>query len=199
MITTEQIKELRNKTGVSIMQCKNALEEAGGDMEKAAIILNKKSGKIAEKKSGRTLAAGVVQSYIHAGGSVGSMLELLCETDFVAKNEEFKSLAYDLAMHITATNPAFLKKEDVSEEDRAKVKEVFAKEVAELPEKAGQTDDLKDKILQGKLDAYFKEKILLEQVYIKDQDRTINNLIESAIQKFGERIELGRFVRFSIN
>ena len=199
MITTEQIKELRDKTGISIMQCKKALEEAGSDMDKAIIILNKKSGKIAEKKADRNLGAGVVQSYIHAGGSAGAMLELLCETDFVAKNEEFKVLAYDLAMHITATNPEFLNREEIKDADREKAREVFAKEVAKLPKKEGQPDDLKDKILEGKLDAYFKDKILLEQSFIKDPTQSINNLIESGVQKFGERIEIGRFVRFSIN
>ncbi len=199
MITTEQIKELRDKTGISIMQCKKALEEAGSDMDKAVIILNKKSGKIAEKKADRNLGAGVVQSYIHAGGSAGAMLELLCETDFVAKNEEFKVLAYDLAMHITAANPEFLNREEIKDADREKAREVFAKEVAELPKKEGQPDDLKDKILEGKLDAYFKDKILLEQSFIKDPTQSINNLIESGVQKFGERIEIGRFVRFSIN
>jgi len=198
MITTEQIKDLRDKTGISIMQCKKALEEAGGDMDKAVIILNKKSSQIAEKKSDRTLGSGIIQAYIHAGGIVGSMVELLCETDFVAKNEEFKTLAYNLAMHVAATNPEFLKKEDILEEDLEKAKDVFAKEVEGLSEKTNQPDDLKDKILSGKIDAYFKDKILLEQTYIKDPDQNINSLIESTIQKFGEKIEVGRFIRFSI-
>jgi elongation factor Ts len=196
MITTEQIKDLRDRTGISIMQCKKALEEAGGDMDKAIILLNKKSSQIAEKKSGRTLGSGIVQSYIHAGGSVGSMVELLCESDFVAKNEEFKSLAYDLAMQVAATCPSFLKREDISEGDTEKAKEVFAKEVGELKE--GQPEDLREKILQGKIDAHFKDKVLLEQSFIKNPDQSITNLIESAIQKFGEKIEVGRFVRLSV-
>ncbi len=193
MITTEQVKELRERTGISIMQCKKALEETEGDMEKAIIVLNKKSSAIAEKKSARTLGSGVVQSYIHAGGGAGSMLELLCETDFVAKNEDFKTLAYDIAMHITAVNPKFLKKEDITDEDKTKAKEVFQKEVEDKPE------EMKEKILEGKLNAYFNEKVLLEQTFIKDSNQTINNLVESAIQKFGEKIEIGNFVRFSIN
>ena len=193
MVTTEQIKKLRDKTGISIMQCKKALEEAAGDLEKAVIILSKQSGKIAEKKSSRTLGAGIVQAYIHAGGSTGALVELLCETDFVAKNEEFKNLAYDLAMQVVATDPEFLKKEELKNEDKEKAREVFAKEIADKP------NDLKDKILAGKLDAYFKEKILLEQALVKDQNRTVGSLIESATQKFGERIEIGRFVRFSID
>lgn len=198
MITTELIKELRNKTGISIMQCKKALEEAEGDMDKAIIILNKKSSQIAEKKLNRTLGAGIVQAYIHAGGIVGSMVELLCESDFVAKNEEFKALAYNLAMQVAATDPNFLKKEDILDEDKIKAEEVFKKEIEGLPKKKGQSNDLQDKILKGKLDAYFKDKILLEQMYIKDSNQSINNLIESAIQKFGEKIEVGRFVRLAI-
>jgi elongation factor Ts len=197
MITTEQIKDLRDRTGISIMQCKKALEESNGDTEKAIIVLSKKSSQIAEKKSGRNLGSGVVQAYIHAGGSVGSMVELLCETDFVAKNEEFKALAYNIAMQVAATNPEFLKKEDISEEDKEKVKEVFAKQMEE--EKKDQPAELKEKILQGKIDAHFKEKVLLEQMYIKDPSLSINNLIESAIQKFGEKTEVGHFVRFSVN
>ena len=191
-ITTEQIKDLRNRTGISIMQCKKALEEVGGDMDKAVIVLSKQSAKIAEKKTDRNLGAGVIQSYIHAGGSAGAMVELLCETDFVAKNEEFKALAYNLAMQVTATAPEFLKKEDILNEDRAKAEEVFKKEVD------GKPADLQNKILEGKLDAHFKDKILLEQSYIKDSNQSVNGLVESAIQKFGEKIEVGRFVRLAI-
>jgi len=193
MITTEQIKDLRDKTGISIMQCKKALEEVAGDMDKAIIVLSKQSAKIAEKKSTRNLGSGIIQSYIHTGGSAGAMVELLCETDFVAKNEEFKTLAYNLAMQVTATNPEFLNKEDISTEDRVKAEEVFKKEVDDKPA------ELQGKILEGKLDAHFKDKILLEQAYIKDSNQNINGLIESAIQKFGEKIEVGQFVRLAIN
>jgi len=196
MITIDQVKDLRDRTGISIMQCKKALEEANGDMDKAIIVLNKKSSQIAEKKSERILGAGVVQAYIHAGGIVGSMVELMCETDFVAKNEEFKSLAYNLAMQVAATNPKFLKKGDVSKEDLAKVREVFMKEIEDT--KANQSEEMREKILEGKINAYFKDKILLEQSYIKDPEKSINNLIESTIQKFGEKIEVGRFIRLAI-
>ncbi|MCK5286066.1 MAG: elongation factor Ts [Candidatus Pacebacteria bacterium] len=191
-ITTEQVKELRDKTGISVMQCKKALEEAGGDMEKAVILLSKQSKQIAEKKSGRNLGSGIVKSYIHTGGSAGSMIELLCETDFVAKNEDFQALAYDIAMQITATAPLFLKKEEISEEARAKAIEVFQTEVADKPE------EMQAKILEGKLDAHFKSKILLEQEFIKDPSKTIATLIQEGTQKFGEKIEIGNFVRFSI-
>lgn len=190
-ISTSLVKELRDQTGVSIMQCRKALEEAGGDMEKAVIILQKQSKAIATKKSDRNLGSGVVSSYIHGVGSIGAMVELFCETDFVAKNEEFKSMAYDIAMHVAANNPEFLKKADVTEEARQKVTEVFADEVKDKPE------NMREKIMQGKLDSYFSERALLDQPFVKDQNITVGQMIESAIQKFGERIEVGRFVRFS--
>lgn len=191
-ISTEVIKQLRDTTGVSIMQCKKALEEAGGDVEKAKVILQKYSKAAADKKSDRELGAGTVASYIHQGGSVGVLVELMCETDFVSKNEDFQSLAKDIAMHIAALSPQFLKKEDVKEEDMVKAKEVFAEEVADKPA------DLQDKILSGKLDAYFNEKILLEQPFIKDPSKSINTLIDEATQKFGEKVQVTRFTRYSI-
>jgi elongation factor Ts len=190
-ITTEQVKALRDKTSLSIMQCHKALEEAGGDMEKAIVILQKRSGEIAQKKSERTLGAGIVSSYIHAAGSVGAIVELSCETDFVAKNEGFKALAYDLAMQVAATDPQFLKMEDINEEARKTASEVFAEEVKDKPE------DLKAKILEGKLNAYFGENTLMEQPFIKNPDMKIKDLITGAVQKFGERTEIRRFVRFS--
>jgi elongation factor Ts len=191
-ITTELVKELRDKTGVSVMQCKKALEETGGDMEKATMLLLKKSADIASKKSDRTLGAGVVSTYVHSTGNVGVMLELLCETDFVAKNEEFKALARDIAMHATATNPQFLKMEDIDEHANGLAKEMFLKEVE------GKPEDMKAKILEGKLSAYWSERVLLNQAFIKNPDVTIKNLLESATQKFGEKIELSRFVRYSV-
>jgi len=190
-ITTEQIKELRDRTGISIMQCKKALEETSGVMEQAVVVLRKQGAKSAEKKSDRTLGAGTVASYIHAGGNVGSMVELSCETDFVSKNEDFQKLAYDIAMHVAALNPEYLKIEDVPEEAKTKVKEVFEKEVE------GKPEEMKEKILSGKLDAYFKEKALLSQPFVKNPELTIHDLVQGAIQKFGEKTELTRFVRFS--
>ncbi len=191
MITTEQVKKLRDKTGISVMQCKKALEETGGDMEKALIVLKKKGADIASKKSDRTLGAGAIASYIHGNGSIGAMVLLQSETDFVSKNEEFKALAYDLAMHVSATNPEFLSKDEISEDETSKAREVFKTEVE------GKPEDLKEKILLGKLDAYFKEKILLEQNYIKNEEQTIQDLLEGAVQKFGEKIQIGRYIRFS--
>lgn len=193
MITTEQIKKLRDSTGVSVMQCKKALEEAGGDVKKALVILEKKSKEIASKKSDRTLKAGVISAYIHGNGTVGTMVELSCETDFVSGNPEFKALAYEIAMQVAATNPEFVKKEDISAEAKATASEVFAKEAE------GKPENIKAKIIEGKLDAFFAEKILLEQPHIKNPDVTIGQLITSAVQKFGEKIEVARFARFAVS
>lgn len=192
-ITTELIKTLRDKTGVSVMQCKKALEETGGDMEKAIMVLQKKSAEAAVKKNDRTLGAGTVEAYVHSNHSVAAMVELLCETDFVSNNEEFKKLARDIAMHVSATNPQFLRTEDIDDKSKAMAAEMFAKEVE------GKPEDLKAKILDGKMSSYWNERVLLEQPFIKNPDMTIRNLIESAVQKFGEKIELSRFARFSIS
>ena len=192
-ITTELVKKLRDETGISVMQCKKALEEVGGDMEKAKVLLQKKSAEISAKNGSRTLGAGVISSYIHATGNVGTMVELLCETDFVAKNEEFKTLARDIAMHVTATNPQFLKMEDIDERSQSLATEMLAKEVEDKPEA------MKAKILEGKLSAYWSERVLLDQAFIKNPEVTITNLIQSAVQKFGEKIEVSRFVRYSVS
>ncbi len=192
MITTEQIKELRDQTGVSVMQCKKALEEAGGDREKALVILRKLSSGAAAKKADRTFGAGVIQAYIHANGSVGAMVELNCETDFVSGNEEFKTLARDIAMHITATNPKFVRREDVTEADQKAARAVFEEEAKDKPEA------MREKIVEGKLKTYLAEMVLLEQPFIKNPEITIQGLIDAAIQKFGEKTAVGRFNRFKI-
>lgn len=191
-ITTEQIKALRDQTGISIMQCKKALEEAGGDAEKAIVILRKKSGELSVKKGDRTFKAGVVQAYIHATGTVGAMVELDCESDFVSNNDEFKTLARDIAMHVTATNPKFIKKGDVTEADMKAAKEVFAEEVKAKPAA------MKDKILAGKLETYFADMVLMDQPFIKDPEITIQGLIDAAVQKFGEKMAVSRFARFKV-
>ncbi len=191
MITTELIKELRDKTGVSIMQCKKALEETNGDMDKALIVLHKKSGEIAAKKGDRDLGSGAVGMYLHASGTVGSMILLQSETDFVSKNEEFRTLARDIAMHVAATAPTYLKNADIPDDAKATAREVFAKEAE------GKPADMIEKIIEGKMQAYFKEKVLLEQSFIKNPEVTIQGLIDQAVQKFGERVEVAQFVRFS--
>lgn len=192
MATTEKVKELREKTGVSIMQCKNALEEAGDDMDKAIVILNKKSGAAATKKSDRALGAGVVQSYVHNNNEVGATVVLGCETDFVAKNEEFIKMAYDMAMHVAAANPEFLSRDEVDEKATKAARGVFTEEVKDKPK------NLQEGIINGKLDSYFKDKILIEQPFIKNQDKTIGGLLDEAVQKFGERVQIISFSRHTI-
>lgn len=191
-ITTDDVKKLRDETGISIMQCKKALEEAGGDMEKARIILEKQSKAAASKKADRALGAGAVASYVHNTGTVGAMVLLLCETDFVARNEEFKMLAYELAMQVAATAPDFLSIDMIADADKAKAREVFLEEVKDKPA------EMQDKILQGKLDSFFKEKALLDQAFIKDQSVTIREMLERGTQKFGEKIEIGSFSRLAV-
>lgn len=195
-ITTTEIKELRDATGVSVMQCKKALEEADGDMEKAKIILRKISKVAADKKSERTLGAGAVISYVHSNGTVGAMVELFCETDFVAKNEDFKSLGHSIAMHIAAQAPEYLRMEDIAEEAKTKARDLFLQEAEE--EGGNKPKEIKEKIVEGKLSAYLKEKVLLDQPFIKNPDVTIKGLLDEATQKFGERTEIGKFVRFAI-
>lgn len=191
-ITSEQVKALRDETGVSIMQCKKALEEAGGDKDKAQVLLRKKGEATVAKKSDRALGAGIVGSYVHATKEVAALVNLSCETDFVSKNEEFVALARDIAMHITAQNPQFISREEVSEKDLENAREIFAKEVADKPE------EIQEKILSGKMDSYFKDFVLMEQAFIKDPEETIGGLITSAIQKFGENISIVEISRISV-
>jgi elongation factor Ts len=192
-ITTEDIKALRDETGVSIMQCKRALEEAAGDMEKARMILRKESANQANKKSGRTLGAGIVGYYVHTNKKIAAMVELFCETDFVAQNTEFVDIANDIAMHVTAMAPEFVKSSDIDETATKKAKDFFAEEIANVDKPA----DIKEKILQGKLDDFFAQKTLMNQPFVKNPDVTIEQLINGLIQKTGEKIEIGKFVRIS--
>jgi elongation factor Ts len=192
-ITTDQIKELRNATGVSVMQCKNALVEAEGDIEKAVILLRKLSKKAADKKADRELRSGVVATYVHGEGSVGSMVELLCETDFVARNEDFKVLARDIAMHVAAAAPEFVRESEIKESDKTKALEIFSGEAE------GKPEELKEQIITGKLEAFFSEKTLLNQSYIKNPEMKISQLLDEAVQKFGEKVDIGRISRFSIS
>ena len=198
-ITTEQVKALRDQTGISIMQCKKALEEAKGDMEKALVILRKKSGELGAKKADRTFKAGTIAGYMHATGRVGSMVELLSESDFVSGSDEFKALARDIAMHVAATNPKFIRKSDIKESDMTAAKSVFAEEVKGKPASMqGKPEGMQEKILEGKLAGYFGEMVLLDQPFVKNPDVTIQGLIDAAMQKFGEKIDVGRFTRFAV-
>jgi elongation factor Ts len=192
MITTEEIKALRDVTGVSIMQCKKALEEANGDMEKAKVILRKASAMTALKKADRELGAGVVSAYVHAGGTVLGAVVLACETDFVAKNEEFPKLAYNIAMQVAAMNPLFKTRDDVKESDLAAARAVFEEEAANVPAAN------RAKAIEGKIDSYLRERVLLEQPFVKDPSITIGELINAAVQKFGEKVELVRYERLSV-
>ena len=191
-ITSAQLKELRDKTGISVMQCKKALEEAGGDMDKAVIILKKKRSEAAEKKSDRELGAGAVGVYAHNTNEIAATVLLASETDFVSKNPEFVELAKEIAMQVAATDPKYISRDEVSEEALTKAKEVFAKEVADKPE------DMQEKILSGKLDSYFKDQILLEQPFIKNPDTTIGEMVTGAVQKFGENVSVAKISRLSV-
>lgn len=191
-ITSAQIKELRDQTGISVMQCKKALEEADGDMEKALILLKQKRKEAADKKSDRELGAGTVGVYAHNTGEVAAIVLLASETDFVSKNEEFVTLAREIAMHVAAQNPKFLSREQVGEEAIAKAKEVFAEDVKDKPA------EMQEKIMEGKLNNYFKEQILLEQPFIKNPDTTIGEMVTGAVQKFGENITIVDFKRLSV-
>ncbi len=191
-ITSAQLKELREKTGISVMQCKRALEEAGGDMDKAVIILKKKRSEAAEKKSDRELGAGAVGVYLHNTNEVAAMVLLACETDFVSKNEEFVALAKDIAMHVAAINPTYISKDEVPAVAIEKAKEVFAVEIGDKPA------DMKEKIMEGKLAAYFKDQILLEQDFIKNPETTIGEMVTGAVQKFGENVSVAKITRISV-
>lgn len=191
-ITSDLVKQLRDKTGVSVMQCKKALEEAGGDMQKAIEILSRKSADIARKKADRELGAGVVSSYIHTNGQIGAMVLLSCETDFVSKNPEFGALARDIAMHASATRPEYVRRNEVSQESLEKLRELFA------PEAAGKPENIREKVIEGKVNSRLSELVLLDQPFIKDDSKTIQVLIDEASQKFGERVELAKCAVFSV-
>lgn len=191
-ITSTMLKALRDQTGISVMQCKKALEEAGGDMEKAIIILKKKRSEAADKKSDRELGAGAIGSYVHNTNEVAAMVLLACETDFVSKNAEFVALAKDIAMHVAASNPTYIHKSEIDASILEKATEVFAAEVV------GKPAEMQEKILAGKMDSYFKEQILMEQSFIKNPDTTIGEMINGAVQKFGENVSIAKISRLSV-
>lgn len=194
MISVEQIQSLRSKTGVSMMDCKRALEEANGNENEALNILKKKGKMTAEKKGARATGAGIIESYIHPNKKIGVLLELRCETDFVAKNSDFLNLAHDLVMHIAATNPKYLKSEDIPQEVIDEEKNIFLAQVADIDKPA----NIKEGIVDGKLKKRFSEICLLEQSFVKNPDQTIKDLIAESIAKIGENIEVGRFARYEI-
>lgn len=191
-ITSTQLKELRDKTGISVMQCKKALVEAEGDMEKAVIILKRKRSEAADKKSDREIGAGAIGHYVHNNNEVAALVLLGCETDFVAKNEEFVALARSIAMQVAAINPTYISKSEVPEEVLKKAEEVLLTEVADKPK------EMQTKIIEGKMTAYFKEQILLEQTFIKNPDITIGEMITGAVQKFGENVSIVKISRLAV-
>lgn len=191
----DDIKKLRELTGSSISLCKKALEESGGDMEKAIFRLKKSSEALADKKIGRSTGAGIIESYIHGNKKIGVLLELRCETDFVARNEKFQSLAHDIALHVAGMKPLYIKKEDVPENARIEAETIFKEEtLREVPEKK----DLIEKIINGKLEAHFKNNSLFSQPFVKDQSITIEELVKRVSGTFGEKIEVARFERFEL-
>lgn len=193
-ITTEMIKSLREITGAGMMDCKVALNEVSGDMEKAIEFLRKKGLASAAKKASRTASEGAVGSYIHAGGKIGVIIEVNCETDFVARTDDFQSLVKDLAMHVAAANPLFVKREDVPSSFIEKEKDVYREQVAAMKKPAAVID----KIVEGKIDKYFQEICLLEQAFVKDPDQKIQSLLTDKIAKLGEKIDIKRFARFEL-
>lgn len=193
-ITASMVKELREKTNAPVMDCKKALVQCKGDMEKAILFLREKGLASATKKVGRITKEGLIVSYIHPGGKIGVMLELNCETDFVARNEEFGILAKDLAMQIAATNPLCIKREDLPAEILEKEKEIYRVQA----ESSGKPEKVIEKIVAGKLEKYYTEVCLMEQPFVKNPDMKVQDLIKSYIAKFGENITLRRFVRYHL-
>jgi elongation factor Ts len=191
-ISAKMVQDLRAKTGAGIMDCKRALTETDGDVEKAIEGLRKKGLAAAAKKAGRVTSEGMVSSYIHAGGKLGVLIEVNCETDFVALTEQFQQLVKDLSMHIAAANPLYLKREDVPEGSLAKEREIYRAQFAD----SGKPEKVIDKIVDGKIEKYFSEICLYEQAFVKDPDKTIKQLLTDAVSQLGENLNVRRFARF---
>ena len=193
-ISAAMVKELREKTGAGMMDCKKALTEASGNMDRAIEILREKGLAQAAKKAGRIATEGLVESYIHAGGRIGVLVEVNCETDFVAKTDEFKSFVKDIAMQIAAAKPLYVRKEDVPAEEVEKERNILRAQALN----EGKPEHIVDKMVVGRLEKYFKEVCLLEQPFIKDPDKSIDQLVKETIAKIGENISIRRFARFEL-
>ncbi|NOR65071.1 MAG: translation elongation factor Ts [Candidatus Scalindua sp.] len=191
-IEASSVRELRDRTSAGVLDCKNALEEANGDFEKAGEILRKKGLAKAMKKGSRGTPEGRVGSYIHTNGKVGVLIEVNCETDFVAKNDVFENLVKDLCMHIAATDPMAVSRETVPQEMIDREKKAYNEEFKDKP------DNVRDKIIDGKMESFYKEVCLINQPFVKDNDQTIENLLNNAITKLGENVKISRFARFAI-
>jgi elongation factor Ts len=193
-ITAKMVKELREATGAGMMDCKKALKESDGDMDKASDYLRKKGIASASKKEGRTTSQGIVGSYIHMGGKVGVLLEVACETDFVARTDDFQEFVHNVAMHIAAASPVAVTREEVDPSLIEKEKEIYRGQM----EEQGKPAEMIDKIVEGKVDKYYSEIVLLEQKYVKDPDVTVADYLKSTIGSLGENMQIKRFARFQI-
>jgi elongation factor Ts len=193
-ISAKTVKELRDKTGVGMMDCKVALKEAAGDIEKAVEILRKKGIAKAEKKSTREVKDGLINSYIHMGGKLGVLVEVNCETDFVAKTDDFKEFVHNLAMHIAASNPMSIDRESMPEDVIEREKRIYKEQAAE----SGKPENILEKIANGKLEKFYQENVLLEQAYIRDPEKSVKDYQTEVIARVGENINIRRFVRFHI-
>ncbi|MCG7407463.1 translation elongation factor Ts [Paenibacillus sp. ACRRX] len=193
-VNASAVKELREKTGAGMLDCKKALEEANGDITKAGEILREKGLAAAASKAGRIATEGVVQSYIHAGGRIGVLVEINCETDFVAKTDQFQEFARDIAMHIAASAPKYVRRDEVPTEDLEKEKEILKAQALN----EGKPEKIVEKMVEGRIGKYYEEFCLMEQSFIKDPDKTIDNLLNEKIAAIGENISIRRFVRYEL-
>jgi len=193
-ISAEMVKQLREKTGAGIMDCKKALGESQGDMDKAVEFLRKKGLATAAKRAGRSLSEGTIQSYVHMGGKLGVLVEVACETDFVAKNEDFQEFARNIAMHIAASSPLGIQPEDIPREIIDKEMEIYRAQAKDM----GKPENIVDKIAEGKLQKFIKEQCLLNQPYVRNPDISVGDLLNELIAKIGENISIKRFARFQV-
>ncbi len=191
-VTAQMVKELREKTSAGMMDCKNALVETGGDMDKAVELLRTKGLASAAKKADRTATEGVVGSYIHGNGSIGVLVEVNCETDFVARTDEFQALVRDIAMHIAASDPKFLSRDEVTSDDLEAEKRIYRQQALD----EGKPEKIVDRIVEGKMDKYYSQTVLLEQPFVKDPDHTVEQMIVEKVAKIGENIQVRRFTRY---
>jgi elongation factor Ts len=193
-ITSKMVKDLRDKTAAGMMDCKKALTETGGDMEKAVDLLRQKGLAVAAKRAGRATSEGVIATYVHAGGNLGVMVELGCETDFVAKNEDFRAFGRDIAMHVAAISPIAVNREDIPAEVVAREKEIYVQQALE----SGKPEAIVEKMVTGKVEKFVSEVCLLEQQYVKNPDLTVQDLLNELVGKMGENISIKRFARFQV-
>ncbi len=193
-VTAQMVKELRERTSAPMLQCKSALEETGGSIDDAVELLRKKGLAVAAKKAGRVTAEGAVGSYIHAGGKIGVLVEVNCETDFVARTDDFQQLVRDVAMHVAAAEPRFVRREEVSEEVLEKEREIYREQVLA----SGKPEHLVDRIVTGKIEKFYSEAVLLEQAFIKNPDQSVEKMIAEKVAKIGENIQVRRFARYKL-